>query len=67
MTIGNDDERMMTERELAERTRISPRTWQQWRGAGGGPPYVKIGRAVRYRWSQVEAWIASQSTGPTAA
>ncbi len=28
---------------------ISVRTLQAWRVRGGGPPYVKIGRAVRYQ------------------
>jgi len=28
---------------------VSVRTLQAWRIRGGGPPYVKIGRAVRYQ------------------
>jgi hypothetical protein len=28
---------------------VSVRTLQAWRVRGGGPPYLKIGRAVRYQ------------------
>jgi hypothetical protein len=28
---------------------VSVRTLQAWRVRGGGPPYMKIGRAVRYQ------------------
>jgi hypothetical protein len=28
---------------------LSPRTLQAWRVRGGGPPYLKIGRVVRYQ------------------
>jgi Helix-turn-helix domain len=28
---------------------VSVRTLQAWRVRGGGPPYVKIGRTVRYQ------------------
>ena len=28
---------------------VSVRTLQAWRVRGGGPPYVKIGRIVRYQ------------------
>jgi hypothetical protein len=37
---------------------VSVRTLQAWRVRGGGPPYVKIGRAVRY---QRRALIAFQT------
>ncbi len=33
----------MTQDELAERWRISPRTLKQWRWRGIGPRYLKIG------------------------
>lgn len=29
----------------------------QWRFHGDGPPFIKLGRSVRYRWSDVEAWL----------
>jgi len=66
MSVTND-EPMITEREVAERTRTTVHMWRNRRSAGDGPPYLKVGRAVRYRWSQVEAWITTQSAGSNAA
>lgn len=39
--------------------------WDKLRGNGNGPPYVRMGRQVRYRWRDFLAWsegVTSQST-----
>mgnify|MGYP000091101702 CR=1 FL=1 len=36
---------------------ISTRTMQRWRLEGIGPVYVKLGRLVRYRQSDLEAFL----------
>lgn len=36
-------------------------TLAQWRYLSKGPKWIKVGRHVRYRWSDVEAWIDRQS------
>lgn len=46
----------LTDRELAVRIGVQPGTLRQWRMKGYGPPYLKVGRAVRYRVSDVQAW-----------
>mgnify|MGYP004528870401 CR=1 FL=1 len=46
----------LTETQLAERQQRSIKTIQADRLRGGGIPYVKFGRAVRYRMKDVEAW-----------
>jgi len=38
---------------------IAPRTLQRQRLEGRGPPFVKIGAAVRYRRSDLDAFITS--------
>jgi predicted DNA-binding transcriptional regulator AlpA len=38
----------LTEREVAEKWRITRRTLQRWRAAGTGPRYVKIEGSIRY-------------------
>jgi excisionase family DNA binding protein len=48
---------LMTEREAAELRRQSVRTLQAERVRGGGCPFVKIGRSVRYRRSDVLQFI----------
>lgn len=35
-------------------------TLEKLRVGGGGPPYVKLGRSVRYRVSDLEAYLAGR-------
>ena len=35
-----------------------------WRYKGTGPRFVRVGRHVRYRWPDVEAWLTSQQVDP---
>jgi predicted DNA-binding transcriptional regulator AlpA len=42
-------------------------TVYQWNSRRDGPPYMKIGRHVRYRLADVEAWEKSRLTGGEAA
>ncbi|MEE2526234.1 helix-turn-helix domain-containing protein [Hyphobacterium sp. HN65] len=42
---------------LAEHTGIAASTWTKRRLTGDGPHFIKIGRRVLYRWSDVEAWF----------
>lgn len=59
MTDQQPDEWMDTQ-SLAEWTHLPPPTLVQWRYKGTGPRFVRFGRHVRYRRSDVEAWIAEQ-------
>ena len=45
---------------LSEYVEIPTTTLAQWRWAGTGPAYVKVGRMVRYRRDDVESWLDSQ-------
>lgn len=49
-----------TQKELAERWRLSPRTLEQWRWRGVGPRYLKLGARVLYPLEMVEAYEAGQ-------
>lgn len=53
------DEYMLTA-DVAARFKIDQSTLRTWRKTGGGPRYVKFGRLVRYRRSDVEAWERQQ-------
>ena len=48
---------LITEVEASAMRGQSVRTLQMERLKGGGCPYVKLGRSVRYRRSDVEAFI----------
>lgn len=53
--------------ELAKRTGVSEITWARRRVQGGDntPKYLKIGRSVKYRWEDVEAWLEKQTRNST--
>ena len=51
-----DPNALLTEVEVATRQARSVRTLQNQRVLGGGIPFIKLGRAVRYRLGDVETW-----------
>ncbi len=50
-------EQLLTPAEVAEILRVPLKTLYQWRHRGEGPLTLKIGRHLRYRPSDVEAFI----------
>jgi hypothetical protein len=48
----------LTQEEVAERYRglVSVGTLANWRAAGSGPPYRKIGKDVLYAETDLDAW-----------
>ena len=51
---------MFTQAALAEKFEIPEATLVHWRYKGIGPAYLKIGRHVRYRESDVNKWLEAQ-------
>ena len=51
---------LITEKELATLLNVSPYWCQKSRWRGDGPPYVRIGAAIRYHIPSVEAWLQSR-------
>jgi excisionase family DNA binding protein len=58
---------LATPAEVAQVLGIPEHTLAQWRSKGKGPDYIKVGRHVRYRWSDVSTWLDTQSQTPGAA
>jgi hypothetical protein len=56
---------LLTPIDAATALQISVRTLERLRVSGFGPVYVKAGRLVRYRQSDLEAWLASQARHST--
>ncbi|WP_342111029.1 transcriptional regulator [Methylobacterium sp. SI9] len=54
VTSHSDD--LLDEHAVAKRQRRSVKTLRNQRVAGDGIPYLKLGRSVRYRLSDVIAW-----------
>lgn len=52
-------ERMLTGAEAADKLGVSTGTLSQWRHRGTGPGYYKLGSGVRYKASDLAAWLES--------
>lgn len=50
-------DKLLDEKQVAALLRVSPKCLQGWRYRGGGPRFVKVGRLVRYRMTDVEAFV----------
>ena len=55
---------VMTESETAEHIGISLSGLRKWRNDGSGPPYIRIGRLIRYREKDIEEWLAHRTVSP---
>jgi excisionase family DNA binding protein len=52
--------------EVAKYLGVPVNTIYQWRHKGIGPAGLRVGRYVRFRWEDVEAWVDAQAPGRTA-
>ncbi|MBD8735706.1 helix-turn-helix transcriptional regulator [Sphingomonas sp. CFBP 13706] len=56
---------ILTTREAASFLRLGKPTLERFRLTGAGPVYVKLGGAVRYRSTDLDAWLESRLTRST--
>lgn len=52
---------LLTEPQAADFLNLSVRTLQAWRIKLAGPDFVRAGRAIRYRRSDLVAWIEANT------
>lgn len=57
--------RLLTTDDLVARGYGDKHTIERRRARGDGPPFVKIGRLVRYRLEDIEAYERQQTRGST--
>lgn len=60
----SDTGRLLRPRELSELLGVPVGTLANWRSARTGPPFVKVGRHVRYRIGDVDEWVAARVFAP---
>lgn len=51
---------LLTTEQAATHLNISPRTLEKKRRTGDGPPFFKVGHAVRYGVDDLAAWLGQQ-------
>jgi predicted DNA-binding transcriptional regulator AlpA len=59
------DEPLIPEQEIAAAIGVKPQTLSAWRNQGEGPRFVKVGKLVRYRTSDINRWLATRLVEPT--
>ena len=62
--ILSPDDRCLKTSDVAEYLGLSAKTLKTYRADGLGPAFVKIGRMVRYRLSDVKKWRDSRVYNP---
>lgn len=56
-------EKLLEEKELAERLQVSLGTLRTWRTDGTGPRFHRIGQMIRYAPSDVKDWLLARQGG----
>ncbi len=63
---ANDVERLHKTEGAAEILGVSPRTLEDWRWKGGGPPFIRLSRnCIRYRHSRIMEWAEQRTAVST--
>lgn len=59
----NSPDELLTEVHLERETKIRRATWKGMRHHRIGPPFIKLGRSVRYRRADVTTWLQERKIG----
>ena len=52
---------LLTTTEAAAALALAPKTLRNWRSQGLGPPFIRLGGAIRYRETDLLAWVDAQA------
>ena len=63
--IRDDDLTLVDTKQAAVIIGVNHLTLQNWRSTGKSPKYVKVNRCVRYRVSDLKAWLEAQTRNHT--
>ena len=53
-------DRLLTAEDLASFLDIPIKTLYSWRYRGEGPVGFRVGKHIRYRWTDIERWIGDR-------
>jgi excisionase family DNA binding protein len=63
-TYAKTASRLLTPAEVSEHLRVPITTLYVWRHQSKGPPAIKVGRHLRYRVRDLEAWLERHGGAP---
>ena len=61
---ASPDSELVDTREAARRLGLSPPALIKWRRDGKGPAYYRFGYAIRYRATDLDAFLAAHKVTP---
>ena len=67
MATTTDVNTFISPEELAELLHVPLGSVYRWRSSGGGPRAAKVGRHVRYRMADIQAWLEERTEPSPAA
>lgn len=59
--VAADCREVMDEFALADFLGLTVATLRKWRWLRSGPKFVKVGRLIRYRKTDIDAWLDQQT------
>lgn len=65
MTNPNEQKTVFTVTEAANHLGLAVSTLNKWRCLGGGPQYLKLGKAVRYRRTDLDTYLDRRNVTST--
>ena len=65
--LPTDPDALLYPAEAAHLMALSERTLEGMRVRGGGPPFCRLTRSVRYRRGDIVAWITARRVSSTSA
>lgn len=60
LTVGTHQP-LATPQEIADFCGVPVATVYRWSSRGGGPKLIRVGRHLRARWTDIEAWLDAQT------
>lgn len=57
---GRHDDRLLSVDELADYLEVPVKTIYTWRHRNTGPRGFRVGKHLRFRWSDVQTWVAQR-------
>jgi excisionase family DNA binding protein len=61
-TAALPSDHLLSVEELSDFLQVPEATLYQWRCKGTGPRGIKVGKYVRYRRTDVDAWLEARAT-----
>ena len=63
--VTTDPNELLNQSKVAKILGVTEKFLEARRCRGGGVPFIRVGRLVRYRRSDIEAWLESRRVSST--